>query len=321
MSTTKISDIIIPEVFNPYVIQESVRIDALVNCGIISTNPELDRLASAGGILINMPYFNELTGDDEILDDKTPLTPDKITTGQDIARLHMRGKSWGVNDLAKALSGADPMAAIASQVAHFWAGKRQQVLFSSLKGIFSSASMASNILDIGGTSGSTGMLNADTFIDAKQKLGDAAGKLTAIAMHSVTYSQLQKQNLIETIVDSESNIKIPYYMERRVIVDDSCPIELINGVNIYSTYLFGEGAFGLGNGAAPVPTETDRNSLLGEDILVNRQHFVLHPRGVKWTNSNVVKASPTNEEVALAANWERVYDPKNIRIVQIKHHN
>ena len=83
--------------------------------------------------------------------------------------------------------------------------------------------------------------------------------------------------------------------------------------------MFGQGAFGLGNGAAPTPTESDRDSLAGEDILINRQHFVLHPRGVKWTESSVAGKTPTFAEIATGANWSKVYDTKNIRIVIFKH--
>src|SRR5699024_3674039 len=104
-------------------------------------------------------------------------------------------------------------------------------------------------------------------------------------------------------------------MGKRVIVDDGMPV---NG-DVFTSYIFGAGAFGLGNGGAPVPTETDRDSLAGEDILINRQHFILHPRGVKFTDSSVTGKSPTNAELENQANWNRVYENKNIRIVAFKH--
>jgi hypothetical protein len=40
---------------------------------------------------------------------------------------------------------------------------------------------------------------------------------------------------------------------------------------------------------------------------------------VKWNEAVIAKESPTNEEIATAANWTRVYDPKKIRLVQYKH--
>lgn len=313
MPATKIADIIVPEVFNPYVVQETNRLDAFVQAGIISNDPLLDKLAASGGTIISMPFFNDLDGDSEELSDATPLSVNAITTGQDAARLHMRGKAWGVNDLAEALSGADPMAVIGSKVAKFWVGERGKVIFKSLAGIATTA--ASNVYDISGLAGAASIIGVSPVLDAKQLLGDAAGKLTGVGMHSATYTKLQKNNEIEFVEDSITKVQIPYYLGYRVIIDDSCPV----AADVYTTYLFGAGAFGLGNGAAPVPTENDRDTLQGEDILINRQHFLLHPRGIKWTETAVVGKTPTFAEMATATNWSKVYDTKNIRIVIFKH--
>lgn len=313
MPAVKISDIIIPAVFNPYIIQETTRLDTFVQSGIVSNDPAFDILAQSGGNLVNMPFFNDLTGDSEELSDLTALAVNAITTGQDQARLHMRGKAWGVNDLAAALSGADPMAVIGSKVAKFWVGERAKMLFKSLAGI--ETTLASNVYDISALVGALAVITAKETLNAKQKLGDAAGKLKAIAMHSATYTKLQQDDLIVYLQPSATDVIIPTYIGYRVLVDDSCPVT----AGVYTTYLFGEGAFGLGNGAAPVPTETDRDSLLGEDILINRQHFILHPRGVKFTNTAVVGATPTFAEVATATNWEKVYDAKNVRLCIFKH--
>lgn len=313
---TKVADVIVPEVFNPYVIQRTAELSALSQAGIISNNDELDRLAQAGGRLINMPFWDDLDGDDEVLSDSTALTPDKITAGQDVAPLFMRGKAWSVNDLAKALSGDDPMAAIGDLVASYWARRRQILLFAILKGVFASESMSNNLLDISGEN-TANKISASTFLDATQKMGDAKERLTAVGMHSAVVSYLSKQDLIQTIPESEGKPTIKMFLGKRVIEDDGCPYNSSTGV--YTTYLFGEGAIGLGNGAAPEPTETDRDSLAGDDILINRQHFVLHPRGVKWTDTSVVGSSPTNAEASIGANWLRVYDNKNIRIVCFKH--
>lgn len=313
---TKIEDVIVPEVFNKYVIERTAELSALYQSGIVSHNPELDALASAGGKLINMPFWSDLTGEDEVLSDSAPLETDKITASQDQAALLMRGKAWKANDLAKALSGDDPMRAIGDLVAAYWARRQQVTLLSTLKGVFGAAStkMDSNSLDISTKTGNATAFTGETFIDASYKLGDAEEKLTAIAVHSSVYANLRKQNLIEFLLASD-NTKIPTYMGKRVIVDDGMPV----ANDVFTTYIFGEGAIGLGNGVAPVPTETDRNSLAGDDILINRQHFLLHPRGVKFTNKTVSGSSPTNAELALGGNWERVYEPKNIRIVQFKH--
>lgn len=313
--STKIQDVIVPEVFNPYVVERTAELSALVKSGIIVRDEELDSLARAGGRLINMPFWKDLTGDDEVLSDNGALTPGKITAGQDIACLLMRGKAWSVNDLAKALSGDDPMKAIGDLVAEYWARRKQKTLLSVLKGVFTSSSMSGNVHDISSLSGGEEKISGKSFIAAKNKLGDASDKLTAVMMHSATFTVLEQQNLISYIPNSDGVVEFPTYMNKRVIVDDGCP----ESAGVYTTYLFGEGAIGEGNGAAPVPTETDRDSLAGEDILINRQHFILHPRGVKFTDSSVAGKSPTNAELENQDNWNRVYENKNIRIVAFKH--
>ena len=77
--TTKISDIIIPEVFNPYFLNRTTEIAKFYMGGIVSNDASLDKLASSGGKILQMPFWNDLTGDDEILSDQSGLTPGAIT--------------------------------------------------------------------------------------------------------------------------------------------------------------------------------------------------------------------------------------------------
>jgi hypothetical protein len=52
---------------------------------------------------------------------------------------------------------------------------------------------------------------------------------------------------------------------------------------------------------------------------VNRRRFILHPRGVKFTSASVAAANPTNAELETAANWVRVWENKNVRVVAVTH--
>jgi hypothetical protein len=316
MPKTKIADVIVPDVFNPYIIERTPELSTLIQSGIVQNSPELDTLANSGGRLLNMPFWEDLSGDDEVLSDSSALSPGGIAALQDVAVLFMRGRAWSVNDLAKKLSGDDPMAEIANLVIGYWERRRQALLVSTLTGIFGAASMAVNLLDVTGETGvGDDIINADNLVDTAQKLGDNKSNLTGYLMHSATEAVLVKQQLIEYLPDADGRPTLPYYMGKRVIVNDSVP----NSGGVYHTYIFGEGAFAFGQGSAPVPTELDRDSLAGDDILVNRAHFLMHPRGVKWTDASVVGSSPTNAEVENASNWLRVYDQKNVRIVALKH--
>jgi hypothetical protein len=177
--------------------------------------------------------------------------------------------------------------------------------------------MNTNQHDISGSPDADGddVISAKTAVDAIYKLGDNADKLTGFAMHSATVAKLTKDDLIETIPPSEGKPAVRTFLGKPVVVDDSLP----NNNGVYTTYIFGAGAFGWGEGGAPVPVETARDALAGDDILVHRRHFILHPRGVKFLNASVTGATPKNVDLANHLNWKRVYESKNVRIVQFKH--
>lgn len=317
-TVTKISDVIVPELFTAYVIEKTAEKSAILNSGIAVANPKLNELVTAGGLTINMPFWQDLNGDDEVLSDQTPLTPGKIGADKDIAALLMRGKAWGANELAGALAGDDPMAAIADRVSDYWSRREQKTLVAVLQGAFASTEMADHVLDK-----STASIDAGVVLDGKQLLGDNAEQLQAIMMHSAVYTALQKQNLIQyTTVQgpSGSPITIPTYLTYSVVVDDGMPVTGSGDDAVYTTYLFARGVIGRGEGT-PVsltPTETDRDSLAGEDYLINRRAFVMHPMGIKWIGT-AAGVTPTNEELATGSNWKRVYESKNIGMVAIKH--
>lgn len=314
---TSIADIVVPEIFDPLVVEESTEKTALWTSGIVAGVEDLGQFARKGGTQIQMPFWNDLTGDDEVLEEDVALTVNKINTGVDSCVLHGRGKAWGSNELAQVLNvnRADPMKAIASLVGGWWTRRYQVILLKTLEGIFDAASMATNVHDISGEAGDLAVIGAETFLDAQQKLGDAKEKLTAIAMHSATETKLKKLNLIDYVPDSEQAGKmIATYGGKRVLVDDTMPVTS----GVYTTYLFGAGAIGWADGGAPTPSETDRNILKGQDVLANRRLFVLHPRGVRW-KAAPMNRGPRNTELADGDNWERVYHQKHIRIVKFVH--
>ena len=108
MATT-LQDIIVPELFNPYVINRSMELSALYQSGIVSNNVEFDRLASEPAPIHHMPFFEDLTGDAEIVIEGAKLTPAKITSNQDISTTIRLAKAWAATDLSAQLAGKDPM--------------------------------------------------------------------------------------------------------------------------------------------------------------------------------------------------------------------
>ena len=319
MAGTTLTDVIVPELFTPYVVKRTMELSALFQSGIVTNNAEFDRLASEAAPIHNMPFFEDLTGDSEAVIEGNDLTANKITSNKDVSVTIRRAMMWSATDLSAALAGSDPMAAIGDLAAGFWARDMQKELINLLTGVFSASTMAKHVLDVSAERGAGANISASVFIDALQKLGDAQGNLTAVVMHSATKSYLKKQNLITTERDSTS-VEFEAYQGRRVIVDDGCPVS----GGVYTTYLFGQGAIALGNGnpVGFVATEVDRDKKKGSgvDYLINRRTFILHPRGIAYQKASQANVeTPTREELAKATNWKRVYEDKAIRLVAIKH--
>ena len=336
MPKTAIADIIVPTQFEKYAIERTAQLSVFAQSGIIENAPEFDELAAGGGRTAEMPFWKDLTAARQLLSDAASLTVNKITSDKDIARIHNDAQAWSVNHLAKVISGDDPMQAIVDLVGDYWARTDQALVISCLKGIFAAASMAGNKLTIaaeatGGVSATT-QLNGTTFVDATGKLGDRGDRLTAVAMHSTTEGMLRKLDLIDYIPDSEGKAQIKTFQGRRVVVDDTLPVRAgtTSGL-VYTSYLFGPGAFG--KGVAPLDSaplqggigtegvELARVALDSDSILINRRRYILHPRGVKFNSAAVAGDSPTNAELENAANWTRVFENKNVRIVAVDHNN
>lgn len=319
MATT-LQDIINPTaLFENYVVNRTSELSAIFQSGIITRDSKFDQLASEAAQVHNMPFFTDLNGDSEDIVEGTSLTEAKIGSKMDTSTTIRRAKMWGATDLSAQLAGTDPMSAIGDLVAGFWARDHQKELLNILDGVFAATSMSDHVLDISGKTGKAAAFSGEAFIDAMQLMGDARNSLTAVVMHSATKSYLDKLNLIQTIRQSDA-VSFDTYMGRRVIVDDSCPAAAGN----YTTYLFGEGAiaYGIGSPVGLVPVEVDRDKRKGSGVnyLISRKAFIMHPRGVAWKNKTRAHAeSVSRAELKDAGNWERVYEPKQIRIVKFVH--
>lgn len=334
MSKTAISDVVVPDVFEKYVLERTAELNRFGRSGVVQNNPLFDLLASGGGRTVEMPFWQNLSATRQLLSDSASLDVNKVGASEDIARIQYDAQAWSVNDLAKWLSGDDPMAAIVQQVADYWANIDEGLIISSLKGMFASAGMATNLLAIQSETlagrSSTTCLTGYTFVDALQKLGDRAEDLVAVAMHSAVEAYLKKLDLIETLPASGGAAILKRFQGREVIIDDNIPSRAgTTDGTVYTTYLFGRGAFARGNstlmgrpvegGHGTEGVEMARVPLDSDTVLINRRRFILHPRGVKFTSSSVAGTSPTNAELETAANWTKVYASKNVPIVAVTH--
>lgn len=324
-AVTKLTDVIVPELFTQYVLEQTKEKSELINSGAIENNPLLDTLVNGGGTTLKMPKWNDLTGDSQVFSENSDIETDKITAHKEIATLLLRARGWSAHDLAAALAGDDPMRRIAERVAEWWIRDEKKNVLSILKGVFASASMESHVLDETSVSGADTKISAKLVLDAKQLMGDAASDLSLIYMHSAVYTELQKQQLITFVEPAGAKIKMPTYLGYNVICDDSAPVELgTDGAkDKFTTYLLSRGCIQRGQGipAGFVATETFRNAKKSVDELYNRQAKVLHPKGMSWIGgANIADETPSNAELEVGTNWTMAAaEAKQVGMVALVH--
>jgi hypothetical protein len=329
------SDIIIPEVFTPYVIEQTTQRDAFLASGVVQPLAELN--ATEGGDFINVPFWKaNLSGDFEVLTDSSSLTPGKIQADKQVGVILHRGRAFESRDLAALAAGSDPMAAIGAKIADYIANQRQKDLLSCLGGVFgtlgtTSSSAAFFPLAIDGESGDTPtVLSPRHVAEAKSLLGDQGDKLTAIAMHSKVYYDLVERKAIDYVATTDArgttttqsggslvaayggSVDVPTYCGLRVIVSDDVQTSGSGATTEYATYFFTQGAIASGEQMA-MQTETDRDILAKSDAMSIDLHYVYHPVGAKWA---VTTVNPTRAQLETVGNWSKVYETKNLGIVR-----
>jgi hypothetical protein len=328
------SDVIIPEVFTPYVLEQTTLRDAFLASGVVQPMAELN--ATEGGDYVNIPFWKaNLTGDFEVLSDSTSLTPGKITADKQVGVILHRGRAFESRDLAALAAGADPMAAIGAKVADYVANQRQKDLIKCIEGVFGSLtgsdSPAFSALRFD-TSGMTA-LGPRQVAKARALLGDQGDKLAAVALHSAVYYDLVERKAIDYITNSEARLAtaatgastinavggsiaaayggdnaVPLYMGLRVIVSDDLAPTSTN----YPVYFFTQGAIASGEQMG-MQTEVDRDILAKSDAMSIDLHYCFHPVGAKWA---VGTTNPTQAQLATIGNWTKVYETKNLGIVR-----
>jgi len=330
------SDIIIPEVFTPYVIEQTTQRDAFLASGVVQPLAELN--ATEGGDFINVPFWKaNLSGDFEVLTDSSSLTPGKITADKQVGVILHRGRAFEARDLAALAAGADPMAAIGAKIADYVANQRQKDLLSCLAGVFGSLGSTSSSaaffgLTIDGESGDTPTtLSPRHVAEARSLLGDQGDKLAAVCMHSKVYYDLVERRAIDYVTETDArltssvtdfvggsiagaygNPTVPTYMGLRVLVSDDVQTDGSGSSTEYATYFFTQGAVASGEQLA-MQTETDRDILAKSDAMSIDLHYCYHPVGAKW---GVTTVNPTRAQLETVGNWSKVYELKNLGIVR-----
>ncbi len=336
-ATVQIADIYNPLTFARRAQQAQIQLNRFIGSGVAAADDRIQQQIAAGGHLGELTNFQPLgiTEPNYSSDDPTSAsTPANISSELQKFRAAARNQSWSTMDLARELALADPVGAITGRIGNFWANDDEQRILCSLQGILADnvANDASDMVINVATDSASAVTDAERIggervIDALQTLGDHKNSITTIAMHSAIHARLQKQQLIQYVRDADNNIMFETYLGKRLIVDDSLPA--VAGANriTYTCILFGGAVIGTANGSVMVPSETFRKPSAGngggQDEIYSRVNNVWHVNGFSFLSASVNGGAATCRfanytDLKNVANWNRIWNRKNIPIAFIK---
>ena len=348
--STQITDVVVPDVFMDYVQQRTEEKSNLVKSGVLASSEMLTSKLADGGKTFEMPSWKPLDNDadnvgtDDVADRVAATSagawgsldndsvPRKIETSQETAVRLSRNQSWGASDLSEMLAGSDPMDAIGGELAEYWERRLQAAFVATIQGISKdnggndSGDFSHDVVGSGFVAGTTNFTSA-AYLRAKLTMGDSMDGLSTIMVHSVVYTQMAENNLIDFIPDARGETQFPTFMGMNVVMDDGMPSGTgvvrkdgsVGAAGMYETWLFGPGAVLLGSGNAPVPMEIERLPAAGNgqgmEVLHTRRVWSIHPKGLAYSGT-APDGGPSNagtsNNLNHAASWNRVYDERKM---------
>lgn len=324
------------EVFTDLMTEADYWSNPILASGIVRQDSSIMNLIGDKGNVATIPMYKPISIYDSNMaalnnDGETNNTPVEIAGDKQTCMLIQRMKAFKAKDFTKELTGADPLTHIKNSIQKYYTQVWEDELMNIAKGVLGVAALADHVTDLSIKSGSIGDANkiaATTLIDAEQAaLGDMSGGLGLIIMHSAIYAAYQKLGLIEfdkytvgNVIQQE--VTLPRIGGKLVKVTDYYTLDnSTSGYPVYSTYLFGEGAFlsaDKTNYENQYTTSYDPETAAGTDKFYTKQGKVLHPNGLSLAVDSIAKESPTKAELGTVGNWALKFNHKNVKMGVIK---
>ena len=335
-----------PEAFGAYMeAVPNVKLNKLRESKAVVSDKRLEDLfknnTQTGTTYGTLPYFGLIGGEALNYDGETDIVPQSTTSFKQGVFTYGRMQAWTEADFSYDVTGGvDFMANVRSQVMDYWNNVDQDVLLSILKGVFSmqatgsSKVLAANKKFVDNHTFDISQSGTDTATTEEMKVGptslnaciqkacgDNKKKFSLILCHSEVATNLENLNLLAYLKYTdekgiERELELGTWNGRLVVVDDSMPVEVVKkggggaAVNIYTSYVLGEGAIGFNEVGAKVPYEVKRDAFKngGEDTLISRRRNAVSVSGISYTQATQSKNSPTNAELATGNNWTLIND-------------
>ena len=324
------------EVFTDMMQEADYWSNPIMASGIVRQDASIMDLIGAKGNVATIPMYKPLnifdTGMGALNNDgETNNTPVAVSGDKQTCMMIQRMKAFKAQDFIKELTGADPLNNVKGKIQNYYTQVWENELMNIAKGVLGISALSDHITDLSITTGTIGDANKivdTTLIDAEQKaLGDAAGGLGLLIMHSKIFAAYKKMKMVEydkytvgNVIQQE--ITLPTIGGKHVLVTDYYTVDTTTpGFPVYSTFMFGEGAFlscDKNNYEKQYTTNYDPETTAGVDKFYTKQGKVLHPNGVSLKVDEIEKESPTFTELGTTANYELKFNHKNVKMGVIK---
>lgn len=326
---TILSDVVFRDELRDYINVNTSERTAFFESGILVQNNDMAQLLASPSNTFTIPWWVDLDAsiesnysNDVYTDIAVPLS---VTSASMQARAAYLNEGWNCMNLVKNITKQDPLEFVAGRLTSYWQRVAQRRTIATTIGIYN-ANVAANGGDM--VVAAAGTIDAASIIRAKATMGDYSGQLgglSVIAMHSAVQTELQILNLIDFTPLADQVPEFGRFQGMRVVVDDSMPVIGTGAEARYLSVIFGPGAIGYeeqqpaGEDGLEYERAPDRGNGGGTETLWTRRNFVVHPLGFSFTSNTITGTPGTSRPVsanwsdlALAANWERKFNRKEV---------
>lgn len=348
---TQLADLWVPSVWQRAATEAKIKAVGFFSSGVVITDPEINAAASQAGTDVQIPFFIEPSPSDEVQLERTAPTVNKLTSGLQRATILNRVHALGGTALAKAVSGADPISEILRLLDGIRQRQRATALQSQLAALFGTAATTNaatgamralrldNFVEILANVTNSHLISSNMVLDAIQLMGEAKARIEGgvFLCHSQIATNLNKQDDITTVYDSQGKFVMKTYKGMMVVEDDRLTRAGTGAGTppVYFSFICARGSVVTGEKAQIVTDQAGevaaiqldaKNLSLNEQVVYDRTRYILHVQGAKWNPQAGVPANAadkagtaSNAELADPANWQLAFaDARNVGIVLLR---
>lgn len=348
---TQLADLWVPSVWQRAKTEAKIKAVGFFSSGVVISDPEINTAASGAGTDVQIPFFIEPNPADEVQLERTAPNVNKLTSGLQRATILNRVHALGGTALAKAVSGADPISEILTLLDGIRKRQRATALQSQLAALFGTGAAPAaatgamralrldNFVEILANVTNSHLISSNMVLDAIQLMGEAKTRIEGgvFLCHSQIATNLNKQDDITTVYDSQGKFVMKTYKGMMVVEDDRLTRAGTGAGTppVYFSFICARGSVVTGEKPQIVTDQAGevaaiqldaKNLSLNEQVVYDRTRYILHVQGAKWNPQAGVPANAadkagtaSNAELADPANWQLAFaDARNVGIVLLR---